>query len=892
MSDRHLDRLFQRFRARGDASALAELYDHVAPELLRISRHLVRDASEAEDVLQSTFLAAIEAADSYDETRRVLPWLVGILARQAGLARRKRRREIEPDRIVRRPEVDPQIRAAEAEFSHDLERALHELPERYREVLRLCLHEGLRPFEIAARLGRAPGTVRMQLQRGLKLLRRGLPLGYAAAGGAMVLASGRGLAAVRDVVLREALARGASFGGLAGSSGGALALAGSKLALLSAGGVLAAAFGWFLSDPWTSPDPLAAEPSLAAAPPAAKPARPRAAERAPERTAVRDQPSPPQVASAPAAAPLLLRGRVVGPAPEEMEAVVLRVAAIARFAAPDGLAVEGHPATDGTFALDVRPLFAAFPEEVTVEELFVSADHPAYLVGEARAAPEPGPSGAIDLPGELRLSLAGVIEGRVQAPASPRPGAIAVAAYRMLGGLPVEPPVDTASCAADGSFRLRVRRGGAHAVVAIADGLRPASVLLHAPPGSSSAPLLLELVLGETIEGRAQVAAAPADARPGIEARLAADAESTAHVQIGEKRLAWSPSASRFEWLELRTLAEPGGAFRLCGLSPGVYALRIASLDGALCSACSSMDAMEIAAPASDVLLELPAARLEVALSARAGQPAEARLHLASGEGARLGDYASARTLSRGEPALLLVEPGARALVLLEAEGFRRRRSVFTAPAAGEVLREELALEAEPGRAALFLELLGPGGTPVDEATFVFAAQGGSRLDPPLTRNVRSQDGLFRIEDLPPGIYRLKVHAGGFAEHYLAGFCPAELDVDLQAGEEARSSMRLLRGARLRLDVRDETGAPLAAECALRGSGGEPLEVRFVARRPGRTAGDPRRLLGEGPHDVYPVLPPGSYELSLSAPGCAGEARAVELRAGRVEELAVVLRRR
>ncbi|HVS11918.1 MAG TPA: sigma-70 family RNA polymerase sigma factor, partial [Planctomycetota bacterium] len=135
MSDRHLDRLFQRFRARGDASALAELYDEVAPELLRISRHLVRDAVEAEDVLQSTFLAAIEAADSYDETRRVLPWLVGILARQAGLARRKRRREIEPDRIVRRPELDPSTRAAEAEFSIDLERALHELPERYREVL-------------------------------------------------------------------------------------------------------------------------------------------------------------------------------------------------------------------------------------------------------------------------------------------------------------------------------------------------------------------------------------------------------------------------------------------------------------------------------------------------------------------------------------------------------------------------------------------------------------------------------------------------------------------------------------------------------------------------------------------------------------------------------------
>jgi len=892
MSDRHLDRLFQRFRTVGDASALAELYDEVAPELLRISRHLVRDAAEAEDVLQSTFLAAIEAADSYDESRRVLPWLVGILARQAGLARRKRRREIEPDRLVRRPEIDPPTRAAEVEFSIDLERALHELPERYREVLRLCLHEGLRPFEIAARLGRAPGTVRMQLQRGLKLLRRGLPLGYAAAGGAMVLASGRGLAAVRDEVLREALARGASFGGLAGSSGGPLAWAGSKLALTIAGGLVAAGLGWVISERWTSSDAAAAEPALASAPPAAKLAEPRAAERRPERTAVRPDPPPLQVASAPAREPLFLRGRVAGPAPEEMGEVALKVAAIARFAAPEGLAVEGHPASDGTFALDVRPLFAAFPDGAVLEELFVSADHPAYVVAEARAAPEPGASGAIELPGELRLSLAGVIEGHAQAPASPRPRTITVAAYRMLGGVPVEPPVDIASCAAGGPFRLRVRQGGAHAVVAIADGLRPASALLQALPGSSSAPLLLELLLGEGIEGRAVVGAAPASASAVIEARLAADAESTVHVQLASHGLAWSSSDSRFEWRELRALAEPGGAFRLGGLRPGAYALRIASLDGALCSACASMEAMEIAAPASDVLLELSAARLEIALSPRDGQPAQARLHLASGEGARRGDYAYTRSLARGEPAQLLVEPGASALVLVEAEGFRRSRRVFTAPAAGEALVEELALEPEPGRAALFLELLGPGSTPVDEATFVFAAKGGSRLDPPLTRNVRSQDGFFRIEDVPPGMYRLKVHAGGFAQHYLAGFCPAELDVDLEAGETARSSMRLLHGARLRLDVRDETGAPLAAECALRGAGGEPLEVRFVARRPGRTAGDPRRLFGAGPHDVYPVLPPGSYELTLSAPGCADEVRAVQLRAGRLEELAVVLRRR
>ena len=55
-------RLFLRWRDRGDAAALAELFDRTAPELLRLALHLCRHAVDAEDVLQATFLAAIESA--------------------------------------------------------------------------------------------------------------------------------------------------------------------------------------------------------------------------------------------------------------------------------------------------------------------------------------------------------------------------------------------------------------------------------------------------------------------------------------------------------------------------------------------------------------------------------------------------------------------------------------------------------------------------------------------------------------------------------------------------------------------------------------------------------------------------------------------------------------
>ena len=90
------DRLFAEFRRSGDPRALGEVYDLLAPELLRVALHTAREPAEAEDVLQATFLAAIEQAERFDPARRVLPWLVGILANEARKARERGARR--PDR--------------------------------------------------------------------------------------------------------------------------------------------------------------------------------------------------------------------------------------------------------------------------------------------------------------------------------------------------------------------------------------------------------------------------------------------------------------------------------------------------------------------------------------------------------------------------------------------------------------------------------------------------------------------------------------------------------------------------------------------------------------------------------------------------------------------------
>ena len=129
------ERLFERFRRKGDVDALERVFDQTAPELMKLALHLVRDLEQAEDVVQATFLSAIESARAWDGTRRLLPWLLGILANHAGKARRAAGRRPDPERLVERRAPEPSLEAEREELDRVLARTLDELPQRYREVL-------------------------------------------------------------------------------------------------------------------------------------------------------------------------------------------------------------------------------------------------------------------------------------------------------------------------------------------------------------------------------------------------------------------------------------------------------------------------------------------------------------------------------------------------------------------------------------------------------------------------------------------------------------------------------------------------------------------------------------------------------------------------------------
>ena len=199
-----VEQLFVDFQRSRDADKLGQVYDRVAPDLLRVALHLVGSAADAEDVLQATFLEVIARADRFDARRPLRPWLVGILTNQACSHRARAARAPDPGRVSQPRATPPDARARQGELDEHVGQALDRLRPPYHGVLTLRLRHGLGPAEIAHALGRPPGTVRAQLARGLELLRALLPAGLAGGALALLGRSARGLPGVRAAVLAHA----------------------------------------------------------------------------------------------------------------------------------------------------------------------------------------------------------------------------------------------------------------------------------------------------------------------------------------------------------------------------------------------------------------------------------------------------------------------------------------------------------------------------------------------------------------------------------------------------------------------------------------------------------------------------------------------------------------
>lgn len=126
-------------------------------------------ASDADDALQDVFMTALTKLSTLREPAAFAGWILRVARNRAADVRRRAPAIRELDEHYGAPETSTD--AAEAARALD---AIRSLPSAYRETLMLRLVEGMTGPEIAERTGLTAGSVRVNLHRGIQLLRERL----------------------------------------------------------------------------------------------------------------------------------------------------------------------------------------------------------------------------------------------------------------------------------------------------------------------------------------------------------------------------------------------------------------------------------------------------------------------------------------------------------------------------------------------------------------------------------------------------------------------------------------------------------------------------------------------------------------------------------------------
>ena len=150
---------------RGDRTAFAELYGrfHRAVHGVVLAKVAYGDAA---DLVQDVFAAALERLPQLADPAAFPGWLMSI-ARNRAIDHVRGKKPT--DELTDIPVPAP--RSAEVA---EVLAALRALPEAYQETMILRLVEGMSGPEIAEQTGLSPGSVRVNLHRGMKLLRERL----------------------------------------------------------------------------------------------------------------------------------------------------------------------------------------------------------------------------------------------------------------------------------------------------------------------------------------------------------------------------------------------------------------------------------------------------------------------------------------------------------------------------------------------------------------------------------------------------------------------------------------------------------------------------------------------------------------------------------------------
>ena len=175
------DRLLESVRA-GDKVAFAELYDVLAPQILGLTTHILRDRAQAEEVTQEVFVEVWLSAHTFDPHRGSAKSWVLRLAKSRAIDRLRSWRSSQArDTDDFNSQLTTWVAAAEDEAqqrleSEELQELIDSIGEPHRSALMLAYFGELTHQEIADATGVALGTAKTRVRDGLQKLRKAVSL--------------------------------------------------------------------------------------------------------------------------------------------------------------------------------------------------------------------------------------------------------------------------------------------------------------------------------------------------------------------------------------------------------------------------------------------------------------------------------------------------------------------------------------------------------------------------------------------------------------------------------------------------------------------------------------------------------------------------------------------
>jgi RNA polymerase sigma-70 factor, ECF subfamily len=161
-----------------EPAAFEELIDACGDRLLRAAFMLCGNTSDAEDLVQETFLQATRSINRFRAESSLHTWLRAILLNLARRHFRERARIVYDEEAAHQaiaPATEPGSRLDSAVASTAVMRALNGLSEEHREVVVLRYYENMKIHEIAGQLDVSKGTVKSRLHYAVAAMQKLLP---------------------------------------------------------------------------------------------------------------------------------------------------------------------------------------------------------------------------------------------------------------------------------------------------------------------------------------------------------------------------------------------------------------------------------------------------------------------------------------------------------------------------------------------------------------------------------------------------------------------------------------------------------------------------------------------------------------------------------------------